>query len=76
MDRKRRRKKSDQNETEQAYQVLQQAMLSHPEIEQTLWAGACWTALVTGYLNSGISWEGFCNDFENAKNHYAKWLDK
>lgn len=69
-------KKSDQNNTEKAYQILLKAMQAHPEIEQSLWAGACWTALVNGYLKSGISYELFCEDFDGAKNHYSKWWDK
>lgn len=66
-------KRSDQDETEKAYQILVSAMQSHPEIEQTIWAGACWTALVNGYLNSDIPYELFCHDFDSAKEHYSKW---
>lgn len=70
---KRKAKKSDQVNTETAYLILLEAMRTHPEIEQTLWAGACWTALINGYLASGIPFKEFCEDFDRAKEHYAKW---
>ena len=73
---KRPPKKSDQKNTEKAYQILLEAMQNHPEVEPTLWAGACWTALVSGYLNCGISYKEFCEDFEEAKEHYRlRWED-
>lgn len=74
--RRRKSKKSDQKNTEIAYQILLKAMLSHPEVEQSLWAGACWTALINGYHNSGIPWKEFCEDFDAAKKHYSKLFDK
>jgi len=73
---KRKPKRSDQKNTEYAYQILIKAMQEHPEIEQTLWAGACWTALVNGYLNSGVSFEEFDVDWRCAYDHYRKWWDK
>lgn len=76
MAKRRAHKRSDQNNTEKAYQILLKAMQDHPEIEQTLWAGACWTALINGYINSDLSYEEFKEDFDSAKEHYSKWWDK
>lgn len=73
---RRRGKKTDQTETEKAYQLLIKTMQDHPEIEKTLWAGACWTALVNGYLNSGIPVKEFIEDFDSAKEHYIKWFEE
>jgi len=69
-------KDSDQDETEKAYLILNKAMLNHPEIETSLWCGACWTALVNGYLNSGFPYKEFCEDFDNAKEFYKeRWAE-
>jgi hypothetical protein len=77
MVRRRKEKKSDQYNTETAFQILRQAMLDHPEIEQSLWAGACWSALVNGYLLSEIPYDQFCEDFDNAKEFYKeRWESK
>lgn len=74
---KRPRKKTDQENAELAYQVLLNTMQFHSEIEQTLWASACWTLLVRGYLNSGVPYEEFCEDFDSAKEHYKKrWFEE
>jgi hypothetical protein len=76
MVKKRYRKKTDQSETEKAFQILLHAMQSHPEIESTLWAGACWTALVNGYLKSDIPLKEFKEDWERALKHYSKLWDE
>jgi hypothetical protein len=73
---KRKRKKSDQCGIEKAYQLLLRTMHAHPEIEQTLWAGACWTALINGYAACGATYEEFCQDFDGAKAHYSKWWNE
>lgn len=71
----RKRKESDQDETQKAYSILIQAMHDHPEIEPTLWAGACLSALVNGMLESGLSYDEFCIEVEGVKNHYKQWWD-
>ena len=69
-------KDSDQDETEKAFLILRKAMLSHPEIEQSLWVGACWSCLVNGYLQSDIPYKDFCIDFDNAKKFYKeRWRE-
>lgn len=73
---KRPGKETDQDETEKAYQILIKAMQDHPEIEKTLWAGACWTALVNGYLQCDIPLKQFRSDWKSAMDHYAKlWIE-
>lgn len=76
MVKKRRSKKTDKINAEKAYQILLETMIAHPEIEPTLWASACWSSLVTGYLNSNIPYREFCEDFDSAKEHYKNRWDE
>ena len=70
-------KETDQEETEKAYQILNEAMLQHPEIEPSLWTGACWSALVNGYLNSQVPFKEFCIEFDCAKEFYRdRWEEQ
>jgi hypothetical protein len=72
----RRPKKTDQADTEKAFQILQEAMQSHSEIEPTMWAGAFWSCLVEGYANSGCSYAEFSCEWEKIKEHYISWFEK
>ena len=71
---RRHPKETDQNEIDKAFNLLKDCMLSHPEIEQTLWAGAFWSVLVDGYSSSGISYEEFCSSWDEVKHHYKSWF--
>jgi hypothetical protein len=67
-------KPTDQEETERAYQILLKTMQDNPDIEQTLWSGACWSALVNGHINSGITYEEFCKEMESVRQFFKyKW---
>ncbi len=67
---------TDQLNTEIAYKILTAAMAAHPEIESTLWYGACWSLLINGCLRSGLTYKEFCTEFDAAKEHYKKcWTD-
>lgn len=74
--RTRKRKTTDKDETENAFQILKNAMQAHPEIEQTLWAGAMMSCFVDGYINSHIPYEYFCQELDSIKKHYKKWFEK
>ena len=69
---RRPRKSDDNEETEKAYQILLKAMLDNPQIEPTLWAGAHLSALVTGYINSGITYEEFRYEMGCVQRFYKK----
>ncbi len=75
MEELRQRKDTDQEVTEKAFNLLKDCMAEHSEIEPTLWAGACWSALVHGYRECGISYEDFCVECDAVKNHYECWFD-
>jgi hypothetical protein len=68
-------KDSDQFNTQAAYEILEAAMAAHPEIEPTIWYGACWSLMINGCLRSGLTYEEFCIDFNAAKEHYKKRWD-
>lgn len=76
MAQKRKHKKTDQSELERAYQILVEAMQAHPEIEQPLWASACLTVFVFGYVNTDIPYASFCEDLDAVRAHYAKFWKK
>lgn len=73
---KRPLKKSDQKQIEKAYNLLKDCIVSHPEIEPTLWAGAVWSILVEGYSRSGMTYEKFTKEWDQVKHHYESWFDK
>jgi len=68
-------KSSDQEELEKAFQILRKTMQSHPEIENTLWAGAIMSCFVDGHINSEVSYEDFCESLDSIKKHYKKWFE-
>ena len=68
-------KDSDQQEVEKAFQIIQETMQSHPEIEPTLWASALWSSLVVGYTKSGVSHDDFCLEWDQLKLHYKSWFE-
>lgn len=73
---KRRKKDTDQEESQKAVLILLDAIQNHPEMEPTLWASACFTLLVDGFLKSGIPYEGFCRELEGVKAFYKiRWED-
>ncbi len=73
---KREPKSSDQEMTKTAFNLLQDCMNNHPEIESSLWAGAFWSGLVGGYIRSGATYEQFTEEWERIKHHYKDWFDK
>lgn len=73
---KRKPKKSDQKNIEKAYQLLKKAAKDSPDIDPTSWAGACWTALVNGYICAGVSYEDFCVELDGVRDHYKKWFGR
>lgn len=68
-------KEEDQENTERALSLIQDIYKKHPEIEESLWAGALWSALVCGYINSGFSYKQFIIESTGALKHYKGWFD-
>lgn len=74
---KREPQQTDQKIAADAYIMLKDLIISKPQIEPTLWAGALVTMLIDGFKNSGYSYEDFCNEFENIKIHFKYvWDDE
>jgi hypothetical protein len=70
----RERKSTDQENAQRAYEILYEAIKSHPEIEGTIWSSACFTLIVDGYLNCEIPFEHFSRDMDAVKQHYkSEW---
>ena len=72
----RKPKKSDQTETEKAFQILRKCMQDHPEIEPTLWMGAHLSCIVSGCENSGISYQEFSSELESVKMFYKERFEE
>ncbi len=73
---KRKPKKSDQEQVEKAFDLLYNIVQENPHIEPTLWASAMWSCLVNVYINSGTPHKEFCEETEKIKEHYKNRWDK
>ena len=73
---KRPHKKKDQTETEKAYQLLCAFVKKHPEIEESLWAGALMSAFINMHQNAGFSFGDFSVVLLDVKQHYKEWYFK
>ena len=73
---KRDPKKTDQEQIEIAFRLLKECINNHSEIERTLWAGACWSLLIEGYITSGVSYDQFTTECDQVKHHYKSRFDK
>lgn len=68
-------KKSDQKNTEKAYRILVKITEEHPEIEESLWAGALMSAFVSMHINSELPYEEFCKSLDDVKKVYKNWYE-
>lgn len=73
---KREPKDTDQDEVEKAHLLIHELMYEHPEIEPTLWAAAVWSVLVNGYIDSGATYDEFCEESDKLKTHCKPWFNK
>jgi len=72
----RRAKKDDQENTEEAFQLLRTTILDNLQIESTFWVSACWSVIANAYKGSGLTYEHFSSEIEEAKKFYKKhWKD-
>jgi len=69
---KRRPKKTDQEEAQRACELFGEVVEAHPEFEPNIWVSAVYSILINTYLGSGSSFEEFCGDMERAKEFYKK----
>lgn len=73
---KRPVKDTDQQDVEKCMNYLNDCMNQHSEMEPSLWASACWSLLVRGYNESGVSYAQFSAEMDCVKDHYKGWFDK
>ncbi len=69
-------KETDQSDAQRAFELLQKCMHDHRDIKPYVWAASFWSVLVNGYVNSEVSYDEFCNEWENVKIHYKVWFDE
>lgn len=73
---KKTSKKTDQKNIEKAFRILKKTMQNNSDIENSLWAAACWSVSVDGYINSGFPYEMFCKEWDEVKEFYKSWRQK
>jgi hypothetical protein len=73
---KRKPKKSDYSKIDEAFELLCKTIQLNQHIEPSIWASAMWSCIVTGYINSRISYEEFCEEADQVTDHYKKWWDE
>jgi hypothetical protein len=71
----RRGKKTDQKQTQKAYELLCQLAEDHPEIEETLWFGALFSAAAEMYIQSNLPYEEFCRSLDELKVFYKQYWE-
>jgi len=74
--RKRAAKPDDQKNTGKAYEILVEVVELNCEIERPLWLGAMVTLAIEGFINSGLTYEEFCSEWDRIKKHYKPWFDE
>lgn len=68
-------KETDQDETEKAFQLLDKMVEDHPEIEPTIWVGACLSAVAASFRVNGLSYDEFVSEMQRAIVIYKSWWD-
>lgn len=66
---------TDQDNIDKGYQYLMDTISDHPEIESTLWAGAVWSVLVSGYKRCDFSYDEFLSELDKISRHYKSWWE-
>lgn len=69
-------KKTDQKTAQRALELLLAFTKVYPEIEITLWYSAFLSAFASGLIETGVSYETFCDQMDSVKNHYKSWWDE
>jgi len=72
----RQPKESDQEVTEKIVLLLKKFMLNNEQIEPTLFYSAITRLLVRGFINSGSSYQEFCDEIDDVKEFYKSRWDK
>lgn len=62
--------KDDQKKAEEAYCLLEDFFLLHPEIEGAIFAGGMFTHIAENFQESGGSHEDFCSELDELKVFY------
>lgn len=62
-------KKSDQEVTEEIYQMMCELQENNSHLESTLWIGACWSLLANTYKGSGFSYKQFIEESKQVLKH-------
>lgn len=67
---KRKSKPDDQEKAEKAYRLIKELVQSNPGMDDNVWVGGCWTALINCYRNTGFDYKDFCKELEKVKRFY------
>lgn len=65
---------TDQTNAERVFKMIQELIDLNPGIENNIWAAGMWTCLIDSYVDSGFTYEMFCDELDNIRNHYKKYF--
>lgn len=72
----RQPKPDDQKLTQKAYELLMGVVELHPEIEPSLWIGACLSAIASNFEANGMPYEIFLDDMHQAIDFYKHYWEQ
>ena len=76
MNKRRPPNPNDQVDTEHAYRLILDLILSRPEIEPAIWTSALLSVFADSFIGSDFSYEDYKESMEMAIVHYKSWWDK
>jgi hypothetical protein len=75
MIKKRPAKDDDQDKAQKAFEMLNEYLAGHSEIEACVWVAALLGHAVDRFQDSGLTYEEFCTEMDRIKRHYKTWWD-
>ena len=69
-------KPNDQEQVQKALDLIKEVANLNPDIEATIWVSACYSCIVSSYINSGITYDEFIRDISNGFKIYKSWWEE
>jgi len=67
----------DQKNTEKALRLLCDTVDLNPGIENNIWQGACISLIVNSYIESGLTYQQFCEELDDIKKYFKnRWVKR
>lgn len=69
-------KEDDQHKIDLCFNLIVDAVKSHPEIEGAIWVSACFSSIVQSFIDNGLSYEEYVSVMTNSIMYYKGWFDE